>query len=83
MERVAGLLEPGNLEPLTLGALWRLCERLHFVRDNVDPVLLSVDVRAHPDAAALWGAFVEREREVKTSLETSSERVAHRAARAH
>jgi len=78
MERVSALLEPENLEPLTLGALWRLSERLERVQQHVDPLLLAIDLRAHPDAARLWSAFVARASQVKRCLGVSCKQVAQR-----
>ncbi|MFZ5439068.1 MAG: methyltransferase domain-containing protein [Myxococcota bacterium] len=68
IDRVAALLVPGELGGHSLGALWHLREQLHFVRDNVEPSLLAVDVETTPDARATWGRFEQREAEVALAL---------------
>jgi hypothetical protein len=75
VERVAGLLEPSALTALELGALWRLCENLKFVRDNVELALLSQDFARFPETAAVWGRFVVREAQARQALNASREGV--------
>ncbi|PZR06606.1 MAG: hypothetical protein DI536_30070 [Archangium gephyra] len=75
-QRAAQLLEPKRLDGLELGALWRLNESLHFVRENVEPKLLLVDLARAPALAALWAAFQLREIEVRSALRSSNARVA-------
>ncbi len=73
-QRAAQLLNPRSLDALSLGALWRLSENLHFVRDNVDPALLAVDCERAPTLRAAWAAFQAREFEVRAALSTSNAR---------
>lgn len=61
VHRVKQLLEPENLSALSLGARWRLCESLSFVRENVEPGLLSQDILRSPELAQVWTHFERRE----------------------
>lgn len=72
---VTTLATPHTVDDLSLGTLWSLSERLRFIRDNVEPSLLALDVQAAPEASANWTAFVAREAQVAAALElaTSSE----------
>ncbi|MBF5043932.1 class I SAM-dependent methyltransferase [Aggregicoccus sp. 17bor-14] len=76
IERVHALLAPSELSALELGALWHLAERLQFVRENVEPALLALDVLAHPAAEAVWAAFVRREDDVRDALTQEGGRLA-------
>lgn len=75
-QRATQLLEPKRLDGLELGALWRLNENLHFLRENVEPKLLIIDVARAPALAALWAAIQLREIEVRSALRISNARVA-------
>ncbi|MBX7113533.1 MAG: class I SAM-dependent methyltransferase [Myxococcaceae bacterium] len=68
VQRVARLLEPGDLSSLALGRLWRLCESLKFVRENVEPALLSQDVARFPEVARVWERFEQRETQARHAL---------------
>ena len=76
--RVTALLAPADVRALDLGALWRLRERLQFVRLNVDPALLGDDLAAVPGSAAAWAAFGRREAQVLAALALAGGRVADR-----
>lgn len=65
VERVEQLLEPENLFGVGLGALWRLCEGLKFVRENVEPALFAKDVARFPELAQLWARFERREAQAR------------------
>lgn len=67
MERVARLLSPGELSQ-EVGPLWHLAEGLQFIRENVEPELLLLDVEALPQALERWTAFTRREAEVGAAL---------------
>lgn len=68
VQRVARLLEPADISSLALGSLWRLCEGVKFVRENVEPALLSQDVAHFPEVAAVWERFEQREADVHQAL---------------
>ena len=72
VERVTALLLPVDLSALELGPLWRLNEAAHFVRQNVEPRALEVDVEAAPECAALWQQFGARERALTDAVEASA-----------
>lgn len=73
IDRVPGLLLPLDLTALALGALWRLREQLNFVRENVEPGELALDLGLHTGAAELWAAFGRREEQVRDALAVSGE----------
>lgn len=75
-QRTTELLEPKQLDGLALGALWRLRENLHFVRENIDVKLLVIDVAMRPALAASWAAFQVRELEVLSAVTREHARVA-------
>lgn len=52
----------------SLGALWGLSEQCRFVRDNVEPAALELDLEASSEAAATWSSFVDREARVRAAL---------------
>ncbi|HLM43488.1 MAG TPA: hypothetical protein VK458_06445, partial [Myxococcaceae bacterium] len=60
VERAELLLASKEARTLELGALWELFERFSFVRENVEPDLLLLDVRARPELQALWEALEAR-----------------------
>jgi hypothetical protein len=68
IDRVSHLLVGEALSGLALGSLWNLAERLHFVRDNVDPALLLLDLSAVTGARDAWTAFEAREGAVNEAL---------------
>jgi 23S rRNA (uracil1939-C5)-methyltransferase len=70
LSHVAALETP--LAAPTLGALWSLKERCRFVRDNVEPALLALDVAGNPEAATSWTRFLHTEREVRAALERAT-----------
>lgn len=70
--RVRSLLDPIRLEALGLGELWRLRERLEFVRLNVEPHLLELDLAATPASAQTWQALGPRALEVADALEVAA-----------
>ena len=76
--RVAELLAPADLAQLDLGALWRLSERLEFVRQNLDPLLLAEDLTGAPAAAAAWGAFEARQEATARALSGAGDQLARR-----
>lgn len=67
---VQALEEPGPAA--SLGALWSLVERCRFVRDNVEPALLAMDVAASAVSAASWSGFVARERALRDALSVAT-----------
>lgn len=75
VERAETLLTPKDLRTLDLGALWALFERFSFVRENVEPDLLLLDVRARPELRALWDALEVRACSVIEALEAAGEAV--------
>ncbi|MCA2976924.1 MAG: hypothetical protein INH41_00510 [Myxococcaceae bacterium] len=70
---VSSLVEPAGVDELSLGTLWSLSERLRFVRDNVDPALLAVDLQAAPAASVTWATFLAREAQVALALGLATE----------
>lgn len=78
IDRVTGLLAPDDLSTFELGPLWRLCEQLAFVRENVDPSLLAEDLLRQPGLAENWAAFGARDALVRRALALSSDRLAER-----
>lgn len=78
IDRVTGLLAPDDLSTLELGPLWRLCEQLAFVRENVDPTLLAEDLLRAPGLAETWTAFGARDALVRRALAVSSAKLAER-----
>lgn len=76
IDRVAGLLAPGDLPGLELGPLWRLCEQLAFIRENVDEALLAEDVLRDPRLTEHWAAFGARDALVRRALARSSDGLA-------
>jgi hypothetical protein len=66
--RVQALLDPPRLEALGLGQLWRLREQLEFVRLNVQPELLAIDVTQNVSCAQTWNALAPRAEEVAVAL---------------
>lgn len=67
-QRTVQLLEPRRLDTLSLGALWRLNEDVHFVCDNVEPKLVAIDVARAPTLAAVWATFQQRVIAVRSAL---------------
>lgn len=65
---VATLAAPPAVDGLSLGTLWSLSERLRFIRDNVDPALLALDLKAAPEASVNWSTFITREAQVAAAL---------------
>lgn len=78
IDRVAALLAPTDLTSLDLGALFRLGEGLQFIRQNVDPALLGLDLAAVPASASSWAAFGQREAAVGVALALAGSLVAGR-----
>lgn len=78
IDRVTGLLAPHDLSALELGPLWRLCEQLAFIRQNVDPALLAEDFFSQPALAEAWVAFGTRDALVRRALALSSDGLAER-----
>ena len=76
VERAELLLASKEARTLELGALWELFERFSFVRENVEPDLLLLDVRARPELQALWEALEARAGSVNDALEVAGEDVA-------
>jgi 23S rRNA (uracil1939-C5)-methyltransferase len=76
VERAETLLASKDSRTLELGALWELFERFSFVRENVEPDLLLLDVRARPELRALWEALEARACSVAEALEVAGEDVA-------
>ena len=66
--RAEQLEAPHSLSSLPLGALFRLREELHFVRDNVEPVHLPADFARCSGAQGTWASFLSREANVETAL---------------
>lgn len=75
--RVNALLAPADLTGLDVGALFRLCESLEFVRQNVDPALRALDHAARPESAATWASFVVRQADALLCLQRAGDAVAH------
>lgn len=78
VERAETLLASDVPHPLDLGAQWALFERFSFVRENVGPDLLLLDVRARPELEAVWEALEARARSVTEALEAAGDDVARR-----
>lgn len=76
LARVDGLLELGAPGGERLGSLWRLKERLAFVRANLVPAELEEDLSTVPGARATWAAFEQREREVAAAFALAGEQCA-------
>jgi hypothetical protein len=76
VERAETLLASNDSRTLDLGALWELLERFSFVRENVEPDLLLLDVRARPELQALWDALEVRTRSVTEALDTAGADIA-------
>lgn len=76
LARVTGLLEADAPGGQPLGPLWRMKERLAFVRANLVPAELEVDLSTVPGARATWAAFEAREREVETAFAHAGEQCA-------
>lgn len=74
--RVQALLDPTRLDGLGLGELWRLRERLEFVRLNVEPRLLEIDLTTQPALAPTWQALSPRALEVEAALEQATRALA-------
>lgn len=68
VDRVAALEALPPLEGLPLGGLWRQREALQFVRENVDPRLLTLDLAALDGARAAWDRFELREQAVQAAF---------------
>ena len=78
VERAESLLDAKDLRTLDLGELWELLERFSFVRENVEPDLLLLDVQARPELQALWGTLEARARSVSDALDSAGDDVARR-----
>ena len=76
VERAETLLDTKDPRTMGLGALWELFERFSFVKENVEPDLLLLDVRARPELQALWEALEARARSVTEALEAAGDDVA-------
>ncbi|HEX5754609.1 MAG TPA: methyltransferase domain-containing protein [Archangium sp.] len=76
VERAETLLDTKDLRTLELGALWELFERFSFVKENVEPDLLLLDVQARPELQALWVALEARALSVTEALDTAGDDVA-------
>lgn len=76
VERAESLLASKDVRTLDLGALWELFERFSFVRENVEPELLLLDVRARPELQALWDALGVHARSVVEALDAAGDDVA-------
>jgi 23S rRNA (uracil1939-C5)-methyltransferase len=74
--RAEALLASKDLRTLELGALWELLERFSFVRENVEPDLLLLDVRARPELQSLWDALEARALRVTEALDAAGDDVA-------
>ncbi|HEY0093250.1 MAG TPA: class I SAM-dependent methyltransferase [Archangium sp.] len=70
------LLASKEARTLDLGALWELFERFSFVRENVEPELLLLDVRARPELQGLWEAMEARAGSVTEALDAAGADVA-------
>ena len=78
VERAETLLAAKGAHPLDLGALWECFERFSFVKENVEPDLLLLDVRARPELRALWEALEVHARSVTEALDAAGDDVARR-----
>lgn len=76
VERAESLLASKDVRTLDLGALWELFERFSFVRENVEPDLLLLDVRARPELQALWDALGVHAHSVTEALDAAGADVA-------
>jgi 23S rRNA (uracil1939-C5)-methyltransferase len=76
VERAETLLASRDARTLDLGALWELFERFSFMRENVEPELLLLDVRARPELQALWDELEGRALSVTEALEVAGDDVA-------
>jgi 23S rRNA (uracil1939-C5)-methyltransferase len=76
VERAETLLASQEVRTLELGTLWELFERFSFVRENVEPELLLLDVRARPELQALWEALEVRALSVTEALDAAGDDVA-------
>ncbi|WNG59909.1 class I SAM-dependent methyltransferase [Archangium gephyra] len=76
VERAETLLDTKDLRTTGLGALWELFERFSFVKENVEPDLLLLDVQARPELQALWAALETRALSVTEALDAAGDEVA-------
>ncbi|WP_257449783.1 methyltransferase domain-containing protein [Archangium lipolyticum] len=76
VERAETLLSSKDARTLELGALWELFERFSFVRENVEPDLLLIDVQGRPELRALWDALEARALTVTDALDAAGDDVA-------
>lgn len=76
IERVSALLHPAEPSALALGPLWHLCERMQFIRENVEPALRTADFLAFPASETLWRDFEMREAQVLLALAQEGGRLA-------
>ncbi|HYO69069.1 MAG TPA: methyltransferase domain-containing protein [Archangium sp.] len=83
VERAETLLASREVRSLELGALWELFERFSFMRENVEPDLLLLDLRARPGLQALWEAVEVRARSVTEALEAAGDDVAQELRAGH
>lgn len=72
---VSALLEPHDVSGLELGPLWRLSQKLRFIKDNVSPSLLPQDFTNFPHTAAIWEQFLVREAQTLRALNALRENV--------
>jgi hypothetical protein len=78
VERVSDLPARTQLSELTLGELWRLRERIQFIRENVELARLPEDFERVPDARALWSALELLEPQALNALEERAATLASR-----
>ncbi|AKJ06138.1 23S rRNA (uracil1939-C5)-methyltransferase [Archangium gephyra] len=76
VERAETLLDTKDPRTLELGALWELFERFSFVKDNVEPDLLLLDVQARPELQALWVSLEAHALSVTEALDAAGDDVA-------
>ncbi|QRN92800.1 methyltransferase domain-containing protein [Archangium violaceum] len=76
VERAESLLSSKDVRTLDLGALWELFEGFSFVRENVEPDLLLIDVRDRPELRALWDAMEVGALSVTEALDAAGDDVA-------
>lgn len=74
--RVAGLPDAAAVPSLELGPLWRLRERIAFVRANVTAADLALDLARAPELTQRWADFEGREAQVREALSAEGERCA-------
>lgn len=78
IERVRGLPEVDALAAFDVGALWNLCQRVLFIRDNVVASELEIDFERSPESRVVWARFLAIELAARAALTREAETIAER-----